>query len=159
MRRFFRILEYNLFKISTASDSDLTISFFLNYIWSLATDLFEIEGFIVFQNCILSTTFLSNFPWYFFQPPVIIDTHLFLVLYTYRILFPIVPFFEYWHKSRSRSYHNFFWKFFSHKRRLILLSKFSFYWNKAIYSFNAYFTKPLQPFIIMKKFFTERIIP
>ena len=43
------MFEKNLFKISPASDSDLTISFFsIKFILSLETDLSEIKGFIVF---------------------------------------------------------------------------------------------------------------
>ena len=49
MSRFFTMFEKNLFKISAASDSDLTISFFsIKFILSLETDLSEIKGFIVF---------------------------------------------------------------------------------------------------------------
>ena len=34
----------------------------------------------------------------------------------------------------------------------------SVYCSKVIYSFETYFTKPLQPFVVMNKFFIRKII-
>ena len=48
---FFTISEKKLFKVSAASDSDVSIfSFLVRFIFSLDTDLSESKGFTVFQN-------------------------------------------------------------------------------------------------------------
>ena len=58
MPRFFTMFEKNLFKLFAVSDSDLTISSFaIKFNLSLETDLSELGGLMVFQNCLLSITF------------------------------------------------------------------------------------------------------
>ena len=41
---------------------------------------------------------------------------------------------------------------------MLPLSVFSFYWSKVIYRVDTYFTKALQPFIVINEFFTRKII-
>ena len=37
-------------------------------------------------------------------------------------------------------------------------SAFSFYWSKVIYGVETYFTKTLQPFVVINEFFTKKNI-
>ena len=41
---------------------------------------------------------------------------------------------------------------------MLPLSVFSFYWSKVIYRVDTYFTKALQPFIVINEFFARKII-